>query len=126
MRIKPLLTGMAILAATALPGSANATLTFFTDRTLWENTLGGTIVTEDFNAVAPFTLGAGSNPAGLLDITLVNVLGPHQPDRRHIGFLEHQRDDRISRRRQWDRRGGHHREPAASGVRLGGRFQYHP
>ena len=50
-------------------------ITFFTDRTTWENTLGSPIATEDFNGVTPFVLGAGSNAAGQIDISLANLFG---------------------------------------------------
>lgn len=76
MRIRQFCGTLALLGSVSLFGTnAQATLVFFNDRTTWENTLGGTITTEDFNAVTPFVLSAGSNPAGLLDITLSNVFG---------------------------------------------------
>jgi len=61
-------------AAGLKSAGANATLSFFTDRTTWENALGGPVSTEDFNGITPFTLSAGGNPAGLLDISLTNLL----------------------------------------------------
>jgi hypothetical protein len=76
MRIRQLCGTLALLGTVSLFGtSAQATLVFFNDRTTWENTLGGTITTEDFNAVTPFVLSAGSNPAGQIDISLSNVSG---------------------------------------------------
>ena len=54
---------------------ANATLTFYNDRTDWENALGGTITTEDFNGIAPFILGAGDNAVGQLNISILNPTG---------------------------------------------------
>ncbi len=56
-----------------LSTNGNASLMFFSDRTTWESALGGTIGTEDFNAVTPFAMSAGSNSAGQLDIVLTNL-----------------------------------------------------
>ena len=51
--------------------TARGSLTLFTDRTAWENAIGGVIVTEDFNPVTPFEFTKiGPNIAGVLDFTV--------------------------------------------------------
>ena len=54
---------------------AKAALTFYTDRDAWAAAAGisGGIVTEDFNAVAPYYLADGVNNAGQIKIELVNI-----------------------------------------------------
>jgi len=50
-----------------------ADLSFFHNRTLWENAVSGTIVTEDFNSVTPYYMTEGVNHAGLIDIELIGL-----------------------------------------------------
>lgn len=50
-----------------------ANLTFFTDRTAWENAISGDIVTETFNTVTPYNFSEGTNAAGLLTVELLNI-----------------------------------------------------
>lgn len=76
MRIRQLCGALALLGSMSMfAPSAHATLVFFNDRTTWENTLGGTITTEDFNGVTPFVLSAGNNAAGQLNISILNPTG---------------------------------------------------
>ena len=76
MDIRQFCSALTVLGSmTLFSASANATLAFFTDRTAWESTLGGAITTENFDAIRPFVLNAGSNTVGQLDISLSNLLG---------------------------------------------------
>ena len=51
--------------------NAEAELTFYTNRTEWENAVNSPIVTETFNSVTPYFMTEGMNSAGLVDIELI-------------------------------------------------------
>ena len=53
---------------------AIAELSFYTDRSDWEAAVSGDIVTEDFDAVAPYILTEGVNSAGLIYIELADLV----------------------------------------------------
>lgn len=58
--------------------TAQATLTFYTDRTEWETAVGAGILTEDFESITPYFLSEGVNSTGLIDIELINLLSENE------------------------------------------------
>lgn len=69
------LVSMLVVSGTVL-GSATAQVTIFTDRAAWEAAVGGGIVTEDFNALSPGVVAAGST----LDTGLLQVFRDGSPN----------------------------------------------
>lgn len=65
-----------ICAATAgLVMPVDAAITVYTDRSAWEAAVGGTFLTEDFNAIPDGPLQLGINDAGLIDIRANGAIG---------------------------------------------------
>lgn len=65
------------LALSLLTVSANAALTFYTDRSSWQSAVG-TSTTESFNFVSPYWLSEGVNNTGLLNIQLIGLAAQSQ------------------------------------------------
>lgn len=53
--------------------NGSASLTFYTDRTDWENAVNSSIMVEDFSTVTPYFLTEGMNDASSLKIELINL-----------------------------------------------------
>ena len=73
MNLKRYVTVTVLFTLLSFVVSAQAGLTFYTDRSAWESAVSGAVVTEDFDSVAPYFLADGINPAGLLEIELINI-----------------------------------------------------
>lgn len=58
-----------------LIGYAQADLSFYTNRANWETALGEATTNENFDAVSPHLLSAGTNSAGLVSIELIGLAG---------------------------------------------------
>ena len=74
MKIKQYFKLMVVFAVMSFEIPAIAELSFYTDRSDWEAAVSGDIVTEDFDAVAPYILTEGVNSAGLIDIELADLV----------------------------------------------------